>query len=502
MIKVILLLVVSYLVYMLRLVVQDAWSLTIILLLLAGYIMFFAVITKKPEYSLYGFLLIFLFFPKGGNNFRIFRINELYGASLSSIIQCAAACAICVRMLRVKKIALAAPRNLLRFCTWASFLVIISFVFSLLGRFFGDYWGNPVKAEELIWSSQLLYGVIFLYGCIFFVADIRKIEKVFVIMILSGIDLILETILYFYLRLPLPHIERVINKSGRFTGFVFCDFVTLALVCFAAIACVLYFIFSRKKYVYLLTVPLFFLPIIATYQRGSLAAGVLVIIVFFVLYFNLKLPRIIVIGLLISVFALGTSLFVKTEGMNLSKIKLLFQGKSRPDYFTSVNRTFQSRVGAYLRGLDVFIFSMPFGVGPERVPQCMANSSVPNYFGLSYGHEDELRHFYWLIYEGNASGPHNFYINFIAEYGLFGVFAIFFFLFCFIFNLRLLRKNGNRLKNDAPNFFLIKVTSNAVLFGIGLWFIGYHYIFYWMFFLFFFLTFFIPQNAGESGAIK
>lgn len=82
------LLTLFYFVYMVYLVVSDMNSLIIIASLAMAYVIYFGIISKKPENSLYAFLLLFLFFPKSGNDFRIFRIEELVGISFNATRCC------------------------------------------------------------------------------------------------------------------------------------------------------------------------------------------------------------------------------------------------------------------------------------------------------------------------------------------------------------------------------------------------------------------------------
>lgn len=487
------LLTLFYFVYMVYLVVSDMNSLIIIASLAMAYVIYFGIISKKPENSLYAFLLLFLFFPKSGNDFRIFRIEELVGISFSLMLQDVAAFTICLHLIRAKKLKSQIPKKLGIFCLLISCTVIFTFILALVQQLAGGYWELMVTPEDLTWAAPLLYGLIFLYGCIAFIKRVEQIEQIFMIILFSGIDLVLEAVLYFYLRLPLPFSERAIHESGRFMGFFFADFVTLALVCFMSIGCALYFLLARKRYIFSLLIPLLFLPIVYTYQRASAAAGVLIIGCFFLIGGYLR-PRVVVP---IMVLIVGLSVFSNIIERFWEPLKSFWEGDIRPDFFTSYADSWTSRVGAYLRGLDVILFSFPSGVGPGRVDIFMGSAVVPNYFGLSKGWM-EAQHFYWIIASGqHPTGSHSFFINFIAEYGLLGVVAMWVFISGFLSNLRIFGRVGKGLKKNNLQFFLVQTTAYSVLAGIAFWWIYYHYTFYWLWFFLFFLTYFLPKYDSE-----
>jgi hypothetical protein len=385
------------------------------------------------------------------------------------------------------------PKKLKIFCLLFFCLVGLAFIPSLLQQLLGGYWEAIVTPEELTWVAPLLYGLIFLYGCMAFIKRVQQIERIFLIVIFSGIDLVLETVLYFHLRLPLPFPERAIHESGRFMGLVFVDYVTLALVCFMSIGCALYFLFARKRYVFSLLIPLLFLPIIATYQRAPMAAGTLVIGSFFLIGGYLK-PRVVVP---VVVLIVGLSVFSNNLERYWEPLKSFWEGDVRPDYLSGLVDSWTSRVGSYLRGMDVFIFSFPFGVGSERVPIFMSSAVVPNYFGLSKGWM-EMQHFYWIIAQGrHVTGTHGFYFSFIAEYGLLGVVVMWVVISGFVSNLRTFRRVGKGLKKNNIQLFLVQTTAYSVLAGIAFWWFFYHYTFYWLVFFLFFLTFFSSRYDSE-----
>ncbi|MFH1147699.1 MAG: O-antigen ligase family protein [Pseudomonadota bacterium] len=472
--------------YMMVLIVPSGSSWAFILLFALIYLYYFGSISRKPEYTLYGFLLLFLFFPKSGNNFGIVQVEESARVSLSAIFLSIAAMSICLRVIQADSFETKISRNLKKFCGLVSVIAVLVFFLSAGRQLFGSALGTEVLPEELAWSCPLLYGVAFLYGSVNFIDRMEHIERIFTIVILSGMELALEAVLYLFLKLPLPFAQRVIHESGRFNGFFFADYVTLTVICFSSIGFTLYFIFAKKKPLLSLAIPLFFIPIVNTYQRTPMAAGVLILGSFLLFGGYLRRTVTALTGILFGLIVFSNK-FIE---ICFESLKGLFQGRVRPDYFISYMDSWTARLGAWTRGLDVFIFSFPFGVGPGRIDQYMSTPGIPNYFGI--GTEwGETQNFYWQIATGeHVTGPHNLYVSLLGEYGVAGALLIFFLIVQSISNSRSLKCIEVELKECHPDLFFASVAAKSVLLGIAFWSVYYHYIFYWLVFFLFFLSFF------------
>ncbi|MFH2011568.1 MAG: O-antigen ligase family protein [Pseudomonadota bacterium] len=483
-----------YLFYMISLVVQDRNGLIFIIFFTVLYAILFGLVLKKPLYSLYGFLFITLFFPKGGNNFVLFSIEELRGISLCTILQTVAALTICLNILRFKKRFPPIHRKLNYFCYLVFFVIILSFLLELIRAFGGDYLTNiEIVPEELVWNAPMVFGLIFLYGCATFVRRIEEAEKIFLIIIASATALAVESLLYFYLKLPLPLTNYVFHESGRYHSIFFFDFVTLALVCFGATGFILYFVSSRKTIIYLFLIPLFFLPTLATFQRTPIVSTFIVIGIFSMLRKRVRLKFGI---LLMGLFVWGVTLVFKMLDDYLES--LAFFMFVRPDYFQTFTSSWVERLGSYLRGLEVFIASFPVGVGPGRVDPTMASSSIPKYF-IDYVQAGDMSSWYHeIVSYGQVTGPHNFYVNFICEYSIWGVILIGYFVYLCFVSFKLTGKTGEKIAAVHPKLFLIKTSAYSILIAIGFWFLFYHYTFYWLMFFLLFLLFFVPDDYAKE----
>ncbi|MDD5433874.1 MAG: hypothetical protein PH343_00450, partial [Nitrospira sp.] len=343
-----------YFFYMLSLVVQGPKSFILIVAMATMYIIYFGVISKKPEHALYGFLLITLFFPKGGNNFGFFVIEELRGVTMFAIMQNMAAFSICLNLLRIKQFKVWMPRNLNKFCLLVFSLILLTLFMGLARQLVGDYMVDVnIEPEELVWNAPLLSGLIFLCGCIAFIRRIEQVEKIFLFIISAGIITVIESILYVYLRLPLPLAKYVFNDTGRYNSMFFSDFVTLPLICNGAAGFILYFAFTRKLKALLLLIPFLFLPILATFQRTPMVSTIIIVGFFLMLQKNMRLKY----GFsLMALLLTGASILLKTAGGFIGELTSFFE-QVRPDYFFSYMDSWASRAGAYIRGLEAFIFS-------------------------------------------------------------------------------------------------------------------------------------------------
>ncbi|KKM15581.1 hypothetical protein LCGC14_1694610 [marine sediment metagenome] len=421
MIMILMVLVFFYFLYMLILVVPDKNSLIILTSLSVSYVICFGIKSRKPVNSLYAFLLITLFLPSGGNNWVVVHIVELPGVSMLDLFLNVAAFTICIHLLRPNPLRPSVSKRLRQFCILISLTAIVSFTFALVRAIGGsNYLMVPVASEELVGPAPLLHGAIFLYGCTALITRIKQIEGMFLIIVLSGVELVLEAILYFYLELPLPLAERsvsisIISGQKTFRSLIFADNLITSFVCLASIGCVLYFAFTRKtyKFLLLLLIPLLFLPIGVGYERAPLVGAFLAVFSFFLFSGFIRSSGKVIISTLI----VCLSLFINIKSITINVFDLLFDTSTRrPLYFINYMDSWSSRVGSYLRGMDVVLFSFPFGVGPKNmVNYAMSSPSVPTYF-LSFLPTVLGKEFYMNISSGShVTGPHNFYIYFMAE---------------------------------------------------------------------------------------
>jgi len=465
------------------------------------YFLLFGILIKNPQYSILSFILISLFFPRSGNDWLIFKIEEVSSISLAIILQSIAIFTVGFRLVCNKSWHTLIPRRIANICLLASFCVILSSSFSYLMYLVDSFYGVKIVADDLAWDIPLLNATIFLYGCSAYLYNRRSIEIVLIIFILSGIEISLESIVYSFLKLPLPLSQYVIHEQGRFMGFFLRDYTAIAQIVISAIGCLLYFAITRKKNIYYFLIPLFFFPMIATYQRTNFVSGLIVIFTMLILFSsikgNIRLRKtmlLLVMTIAITFPLLSNDYLLELIGdERLMTIYTLFQGDIRPDYFNSYFESWISRIGAHVRALDVIAISFPLGVGPGKVNFLMSSPSVPEIFKFILpSHESGAAElFYTQISTGShVTGPHNFYLNIVAEYGLCGLLFIGYCIWGYVSSLRqLLSTKLSQLGNETYSYHM-KVLSVSVMSALIFFFFFYHSVVYFILMFFYYLMFF------------
>lgn len=491
-------LTVSYYFYLIWLLVPSFSSMFIITLFALIYIVYIGVIVKKPEISVYCFLILFLFFPKSGENYILIQIKELdiTGVSLQLILQSIAAFAICLQLLMRNPVKRKIPKKLKIFCN----LFIATYFITLLTTLFyqtqGSYLGVTFAPERVAGGAAFLFSYIFLIGCINFITKTEQIEKIFIIIMAAGFMMVMELILNVYLKLPLPYSDRsVYPGTSNFRSLIYADHLFVATIAFAAIGCTLYFIYSRRKYIFLGAVPWLFLPIISTHQRSHMFGALCVVTLFLLLstYF-VKTKTAYVVTIVVGILA---SILVLFGGIFLEFLVSALKGQ-RPDFFISYIDSWASRLGSYARGLDVIYHFFPFGVGPTLMDEFMASPSLPIYFPPPEDWQKGREFFFQIATGQHTTGAHSVFIQFIGEYGLMGgIIELLFIYYCFS-NFLSLRRYVKMAKYRHSKPMIISACVFAVLVGIGIQAIFIHTIPYSFCLLFFYLTFLNPDELENK----
>lgn len=450
-----------YLFYSLYLIVPSTSSLIRIVVAGCLYVMWFVVVSDKPAHSVFALLLLLLFFPKSGNDYVVISVDERLGVGLSGIVHSFAVIALCVRLIRHGGSPPSLRTPLGRLCVLAFLTAIVMFALAAIRQLQGTDPATGLMApEEIVWPQRFIYGVAFLFGCIAFITEKRQVERCFKIFLLVGVFLSVESIAYIYLKLPLPYADRAIHVSGRYWSFIFADAQRLVLLSMAAIGCLIYFAFRRRRWLYLAGIPLLILPVIATYQRTPMVASVVTAATGTVLC-AVQRRRLIWYA---AVAVVGLVLYTSLPSDTIESGMTIFQGDVRPDYFDKFIDSGASRLGAWARGLDTIVYSFPFGVGPGRLNYVMSSVVVPQRFG-SDALPDSAALFYAKIASAeHETGPHNAIISFVAEFGVFGLATLLAGMSLMFTSLGGVVGARGRA---SPELALMRRASLAILFGIG-----------------------------------
>ena len=466
------------------------------------YVVYFGMITK-PERSLYAYLFLWCFFPKrnipADSLLGVLNMPDLVGVSLFSMLEIIAVIAIIAALLlRGRRWAEDRWKGFYLLLLAASFFSILSYFYMKRPTAFPIIPGEGLY--KFLHIMPLFYGLIFLSGAAAFIKKRVHVEAIMTIFLLTGITLTIELIVFKYLKL-FPALHYWAFLRGRLNSLIFYDFTIVGLISMISILCALYFIFTRKRYMFLLGAPLLFLPIIGIYQRAHIIATLMALAFFFwlILPGRRRMLFISISGIvLLCLFVL-----INYNQVFVSKVEMVLSGEARPGGYFNTD-SFFTRLGIWSRASDIFLFSFPLGVGAGMLPYYMSSSSprIMPVYSSHYSVYD--RPIAQIIYDQIVSGErttgaHNFYLSFVTEYGIFGVAALIIFMLLILRNYvhwrRSLKSNAVREKN----IFAVGVCTYSILAGLGVYNLFYHpYRLYFLYFIFFYLTFLLPRLDGES----
>ena len=155
----------GYFLYMTFLIVPGSKSLLIIMLFALIYIVYIGIVFKKPEISIYSFLIIFLFFPKTGDNYYLVQVKEFYPISFHMILQSVAAFTIALQLIKSNRKKRKVPKRLNIFCNLFFATYFITLLTTLFYQHQGSYLNVTFTPESAAGAAPLLFAYIFLLGC-------------------------------------------------------------------------------------------------------------------------------------------------------------------------------------------------------------------------------------------------------------------------------------------------------------------------------------------------
>jgi O-antigen ligase len=263
----------------------------------------------------------------------------------------------------------------------------------------------------------MIYAVLFGWGCSKYIDTLEKAERLFIIVIIGGIELIAEVILLYYLNV-VPYLSTWVldtNSTGRFNSLAYLSFDTVGLISILNICCAIYFIMERRKYIYLGLIILMFLPIVATLAKAPFTAALLSIAVIFALRAHRHRRLWLSLTLLgvLAALALDSSSFANLPNI----INTAFGGTRRDD--NDVTQTIYARFGLWLHGADIFLLRFPLGVGNGMVEYAMA-AEAPMHFER-YVHGDLYDVYSAVAAHQHITNIHNVFIEVVVENGICGI---------------------------------------------------------------------------------
>ena len=462
-------------------------------------IVYFGLISK-PEMSIYAFMFLWCFFPKKGIppdsvlGWLKDAINmpPIAESSLFSMLEITILLAIIVRLV-VKREAFKI-KQLRRFNILLFVMIFSTFLLSLKLYYTPDISLVTEPLRRLFGLIHIVAGLIFFSGCMVFIKTHKQVERIFAFFVLSLVLLATENLLFNYFKL-LPQLHYwAINSRGRFVSIIFTSDNTVGVCTIIAFCCLFYFIFSRRYYKLFFLMPFLILPLLNAYDRAPLV-GLLSALLFF-LYMVLQNSK---YKLLIITFG-SVFLIVILSGFGeslIDKIVSFLSGEVRVNYL-SPDSVF-SRMGAWLRCIDVFIYSFPFGVGPGVVFYYMGSSDIPSYFVLSGVDFRTIDYYDNLRFGVHVTSSHNLFLQYIAEYGLLGVITIISFICLVLSRFLSFKERAKMICQKNYDFFLAQVCCYSVFFGLAVFYFFQNTPeFYFLFLLFLYLIFLIPKFVDEE----
>jgi hypothetical protein len=461
--------------------------------------------STKPEKAIYAHLILWCFFPKKtiptASLLGRMHLPDLVAVSLFSFLEIVSIITIIVALL-VRRKQWLPNRSTMLYLLF--FLVALSSIITVF--FVGVPPDFPNIEGKNIYTflhmSPLFFGLVIWSGCAAFIKNKKQVETIFLIFMLMGIALILELIIFKYLKL-FPAIRYwVFHPRGNYDSLLFYDYTVTGMFSIISICSAMYFAFSRKNYVIVALAVLLFLPIAATYQKGPMVGGIAAVICFLwmVVKPGRRIAYLFVIAVLICCFVLFGygKIFLTTLDTVLSGDVRSSSG----GYFTS--DSLFSRLGIWSRALDIFIFSFPLGAGPGMVPYYMSYSVqkyTPVYispYRTEYSAPASVVYYNQVVSGKRVTGAHNLYISFIAEYGFLGIVALSFFMIVVLHTFIQFRERMNGYPQVFKNNFLPQICVYSSLLGLGIYNLLYHqFQFYFLYFLFFYLTSLLPRLESD-----
>lgn len=390
------------------------------------YVLHFGLLAK-PDRAVYAYLFLWVFFPKTGQSFPVVGELGIEGLPVFTVVEAIAAFAILIQVLRradtpwdreSERVSLKKLTSLFVFSLLFSNIIGISMtrldLYPPVSPGPASLGGRPLVLHRFVLLTSVASALIWLFGARAFIQEMRQIEFLFMLFILSGIELAVEVVVFYYFGL-FPSLS-VVTPEGRFWGLSMRSKLTSAIFSMIAIYCTLYFARVKKRAGLWLLVPVFCLPIFLAFNRGALVA-LAISFVFFVWWSVPSKYRPFLI-------VLGSFLIMRLVTLNEETIAAAareLSGNVRPAEYYFALRSAYSRVAAIVRGIEVFI-ALPLGVGTGAVSWYM-HSSIPPTVPLPPNLQTD--YFYSLLLSGERfTGSHNLYVEFIVENGIFGLITL------------------------------------------------------------------------------
>lgn len=286
---------------------------------------------------------------------------------------------------------------------------------------------NGLEMWRALWP--LLEGIVIWMASGRFIRSQEDIGRIFLVGFLGAGGLVCEflvskytsllpgRLLYFEFDPQLGNFRSAWESSGAESGLL------VGQLLIVGIGCACGRLLLRRPMLATASVLSFLLVILYTYNRGSLVAGFMAVIIIMWLATR-RWRHMMIVLLILAVFAIRVDWEVKghlVHALGLENVK------TAESSFFGGNSLFQ-RIGAQMRATEVFLDMPLLGAGPGRLGMQMANPAVPQIFNMENFNDSIQGMYRWVMDPEHMTNSHNLGTDLIAEYGLCGLSTIFLFL--------------------------------------------------------------------------
>ncbi len=443
-----------------------------------------------PERALYFFFIIWISIPKNIRRVPFVGLFDLPGISYFDIIQTLAVLHIIILLLITKRRVLI-PKNIWSLIYLFFFTILVSTIFGVI-KYYYSYQSFPSQlllgniVEDFI---NPFYGLIILLGLFTFITQYSQVEKIIKIFAISGILILLDYFIFDFLGL-FKFLLIWVSQGGRHKGFFFGDYMANGLFGVITSFAMAYFILKNKKNYLLPFLLLMLFPIQATYERTVYIAYFTGLITFALIYFQKVKTKYKVF--LFFFLIIASLIFIYNASSFNDSLNSFYAGNVRKTDFTD-SQSFYSRLAAWFRSFDVFVYLFPFGTGEGLSQQYLNAHFIPQLTGGLINQKS------YVMYSSLISGvkttkAHNIFVHYVSEHGLLGLITIYIFIKTILRNYSFSKKLMN--KHDQV---LFRAMVYAMIFGLGAYYMVESaerlYFLYSMLLFFSVFMLYVPKNT-------
>lgn len=452
----------------------TTFALYVAAMLLGGLLyIVYAAFRAAPENSLYFWLVMFLFFPKKEIPARmpsLFNVGFGFAEASGSLyyvldIVLIFALVVCtIRRLRSDGIVDPPVKTK---CLWVSFLLVgsvgVLHVF-LMGRH-AFIPGLPAYGGYFMSFWPLVDGMIVFSACFVLLRHPKQFEKICMILLAASALLFIEYgLARFSHVLPEKVVFYSLNYRGAFRSTIASGDLFVGQLMIMGVAASLYFHIVKRAWIYLVLALLYSVVLVETFNRCSIFA--LLVMLAALIPRTPRFAKASLAGLLIAVILLPEAMsFINSFSASPAPASL---SASKVDGMLGTASTLD-RIGAIVRGLDVFLLYPVLGVGPGQLVGFMSAPVIPSVIDSS-ALPLAAAWFYDQIATGaHPTGPHNLLVRFMGEYGITGFAAGLFAVYWLASSYLALLMQNRHARASEPTVITVSI-SHAALLGYGTYF--------------------------------